>query len=95
MENQEDLQEFETQIKILIDEIDKRFADKKEELLKDETKNKLDVIDTLIKHNNVMKSVYSAKYPDMAIELKYMFYMASIPLYECREYVIKGEKVQF
>ena len=65
MENQEDLQEFETQIKILIDEIDKRFADKKEELLKDETKSKLDVIDTLIKHNNVMKSVYCAKYKEM------------------------------
>jgi len=24
-----------------------------------------------------------------------MFYMVSIPLFECREYVIKGDKVKF
>lgn len=88
-------EEFEKQIKILIDEIDKSFAEKKDELLKDETKSKLEIIDTLIKHNNVMRNVYCEKHKDMEQELKYMFYMASIPLYECREYVIKGDKVKF
>ena len=86
---------FDKQIQSLIKEIDDRFLEKKNELSNDKTKSKLEVIDTLIKHNNVMKTVYCAKHPDMANELKYMFYMVSIPLYECREYVIKGDKVKF
>ncbi len=88
-------EKFDEQIQILIKEIDDRFMEKKKELSNDKTLSKLEVIDTLIKHNNVMKSVYCAKYPDMATELKYMFYMVSIPLFECREYVIKGDKVKF
>lgn len=94
-EEDSNFEDFEKQIKILIDEIDTRFAEKKKELLKDETISKLDVIDTLIKHNNVMRNVYCEKHKDMEKELKYMFYMASVPLFECREYIIKGDKVKF
>ncbi len=95
MNTENDLEDFEKQIKILIEEIDKRFAEKKKELLDDKTKTKLEVIDTLITHKYVMRNVYCAQYKDMEKELKYMFYMASIPLFECREYIIKGDKVKF
>lgn len=95
LQNEKNQKQIEEKIQYIITEIDDRFMKKKKELLNDGTKSNLEIIDTLIKYNNVMKAVYSAKYPDMAIELKYMFYMTSIQLTECREYIIKGNKVKF
>lgn len=93
----EEIEKFESRIKDLIDEIEERFAKQKQqniELLKLGEKTHLEIIDNLIKHNNVMRDVYCAKHPDLAPELKYMFYMVSVPLFECREQVIQGSKIE-